>query len=282
LISDIQSTIVAGAHNAQLPKILQNNGIMIGTKCANELGLEIGQAIDLLYTHETQAKTISLEKREAEITAIFHTGIEELDANLVICSLDFFHDFFPHTGINELGITLKKGANQTHVINKLHNRTKLSVNAWTDLYPALVAALKLEKYAMFFILALITLVASMSMISLLFMQITQKRGDIAILKAHGLPAHYIQRIFLLMGMGIAFCATIIGLALAFVVGWLLQTYPFIKLPDVYYTSHLPIEMEPGIFALVFIIVMILSFIATIIPIRSMRTINIAHVLRYEA
>ena len=72
------------------------------------------------------------------------------------------------------------------VIQKLRHRLGLDVYSWKDLYPSLVASLKLEKYVSFFILALILLVASMNIISLLFMQITQKRPTIALLQAMGM------------------------------------------------------------------------------------------------
>jgi len=150
-----------------------------------------------------------------------------------------------------------------------------------QLYPALLEALKLEKYAMFLILALITLVASMSIISLLFMQITQKRADIAILKSMGLSAGNISKIFLYVGITIAFFGSAIGLGLAFVAGWLLEKYPFIQLPDAYYVSHLPAKMEWPIFIAVFAIVMILSFLSTWIPARRTKKINISRILRFE-
>ena len=67
---------------------------------------------------------------------------------------------------------------ETAVIEKLKKRLPhLQVNSWKDLYPALVSSLKLEKYVMFFILALITLVASMNMISsALYANSTKTKG----------------------------------------------------------------------------------------------------------
>ena len=85
-----------------------------------------------------------------------------------------------------------------------------------------------------------------------------------------------------MGMGIGAIATCIGLVFAYVTGWLIKKYPFIQLPDVYYVSHLPIEINFEIFLLVFGVMMLLTFIAILIPIHSTQDINIANVLRHEA
>ena len=157
----------------------------------------------------------------------------------------------------------------------------LSVNSWKDLYPALVSSLKLEKYVMFFILALITFVACMTMISLLFMYIQQKRRDIAIFKTMGLSDKKIRSIFLRIGIKITFWAATCGLLLAAIAGFFLERYPFIQLPDVYYVSYLPARMDLEIFIVVFFATMLLGFLATWIPAQMTKKINIAQVLRQE-
>ncbi|PKN03572.1 hypothetical protein CVU75_01490, partial [Candidatus Dependentiae bacterium HGW-Dependentiae-1] len=117
---------------------------------------------------------------------------------------------------------------------------------------------------------------------LLFMQITQKRGDIAIMKAMGMPDGDITTLFVWLGMSISLVATVLGLALASIVSWFLEHYPFITLPDVYFVTHLPARMEWSLLAQVFVVIMIISFFATWFPAQKTRTINIADVLRFEA
>jgi lipoprotein-releasing system permease protein len=114
------------------------------------------------------------------------------------------------------------------------------------------------------------------------MHITQKRGDIAILKAMGMSDNALTTTFLLMGMSITCCATLVGLGLATLASWFLENYPFITLPDAYYVTHLPSKMEWHLLIIVFIVIMCLSFIATVFPAYRTRTINIANILRFEA
>jgi lipoprotein-releasing system permease protein len=172
--------------------------------------------------------------------------------------------------------------NEQTTIAQLQQRLPhLTIQSWKDLYPALVSSLKLEKYVMFFILALITLVASMNMISLLFMQIQQKRRDIAILKVMGLSTNKISNIFLQLGLTITLLASSCGLGLAFFVGSLLERYPCIELPDVYYVSHLPARIDAEIFIVVFVVTMLIGFCATWFPARRAQNINVAQVLRHE-
>ncbi len=113
------------------------------------------------------------------------------------------------------------------------------------------------------------------------MHIQQKRPDIAILKALGMHSSTISTIFLLMGIMISSIASFAGLACAWIASWFLERYPFIKLPDVYYVTHLPVRMEWQIVVTVFIVVLLLSIAATWFPARKTRLINIANVLRFE-
>ncbi|MCK5632459.1 ABC transporter permease [bacterium] len=269
--------------NKSLSTLLTHKSVIIGKSLSESIATKTGEPITLFIAknNSIQAKKVRFYDKHAHVSGIFKTGIDEFDTGVIFCSLDFFKSLFPDSGPTQLGLTLKSQTNETIIITKLQKRLGLTVHSWKNLYPALVSALKLEKFAMFFILALITLVASMNIISLMFMQITQKRSDIAILKSMGMAENAISKTFLCMGMTIAFLGSVVGLISAFIVGWILQNYPFIKLPDAYYVSHLPSEMTASIFFTVFIVVMILSFISTWISARRTKQINVSHVLRFE-
>jgi lipoprotein-releasing system permease protein len=215
------------------------------------------------------------------VSGMFKTGIDEFDNGLILCSFDLMHELFPDNGATQLSLRLQPNEDEQKTIQQLQDTLQLEVYSWKDLYPALVSALKLEKYAMFLILALITLVASMNIIALLFMQITQKRPDIAVLRAMGALPRTITQIFLIMGMSIALVASACGIALAWIATLILQNYPFITLPDAYYVSHLPAKMDWQLVLSVFSVVICMSFIATWLTARRTRSINSAQVLRFE-
>ena len=278
-----QKITQAVANDKNLTHLVRDNYIVMGKKLAEQLGITIGDQVDLLYIAQDQIKSrkITLSKKDGIVSGIFSTGIEEFDSNLVLGSFSLLEALFDHAGINQINIQLKPGASENDTIKKLKDRFDLDVFSWKELYPALVAALKLEKYAMFFILALITLVASMNIISLIFMQIIQKRPDIAIMQSMGMHNRDIIRLFMFMGIGLATLAAIGGLIAAYVAGIVLEKYPFINLPDTYYVTHLPVQMEWYIFALVFALIIGMSIIATWIPARNIRTIDAASVLRFE-
>jgi lipoprotein-releasing system permease protein len=283
-VSNIGNTITGlPGLKAPLAFLLDGNQVVIGKKMAESLDITPGNEIRLLFTPEQKVrnKKIALDNYDVTVSGTFSTGIEEFDYGLILASFSLVKKIFPDAGVTQLSIRLAPGANEQATIAQLKNRFNIDVFSWKDLYPALVSALKLEKYAMLLILALIALVATMNIISLLFMQIIQKRPDIAIYQAMGLSGTNIMVIFLLMGMGICFVAGLCGLAAAYGAGLLLKKYPFISLPDTYYVSHLPIQMSWEIFLLVFIIVLIMGTLASLLPARSVKSIQIAKILRFE-
>lgn len=264
-------------------QLFQNNHIIIGKQLARNNQITIGDTVNILFIRDEkiQGKKIVFDSQPVIISGIFDTGIDEFDSNVAYCSLLFLDEMYPNAGIENINIALKPHTNENIIIQKLRNRLGLDVYSWKDLYPSLVASLKLEKYVSFFILALILLVASMNIMSLLFMQIIQKRPEIALLKAIGMSNKSVSTIFFIIGMLISCFASVCGLGAAVLTSLLLQKYPFITLPDTYYVTQLPIAMNVMIIVSVFCVVIFFSLCAILLPIQRIPTIHISRVLRFE-
>ena len=77
------------------------------------------------------------------------------------------------------------------------------------------------------------------------MVVTDKTREIGILKAMGLPARSVRRIFFLQGTVIGLVGTLGGLVLGLAASVALGHYKLIRLdPSVYYIDHLPVTTEP--------------------------------------
>lgn len=265
-----------------LAMLLKPGYVLVGQKTAQEYDLHVGSQVDLLIPEATGKRKIVLDKHRVTVAGVFKVGLEEFDSNLLFMPLEDLHELFDEKGADFVTVKLTKSEDYFlhETLFLLRKRlSHLEIRSWQDLYPALVASLKLEKYVMFFILALITLVACMNMISLLFMQIQNKRYDIAILQSMGCASLDLQAVFLALGMVITLGASLFGLGLAFIAGSILERYPFIQLPDVYYVSYLPARMDASIFIVVFVATLLLGFLATWIPARRTQKIDILQVLR---
>jgi lipoprotein-releasing system permease protein len=259
------------------------NGIIIGAKLAAERSLQLGDIVQIYHAEDSTPKRnkVTFNTHEAYIAGFLHTGIDECDSGMILCSFDFFNTLFPDVGVQEIHLRFSDAISTDTALRALKKRLSLNIYSWQELYPALVSALLLEKYVSCLVLALITLVASMNIIALIFMKITAKRTDIAILKALGLSHTSITTIFLLFGMAIALSAALCGLLGASITSWLLDHYQLITLPDVYYVTYVPSHMSWPIPVGVLLLVTMVSFCACWIPARKTRTLSVAQTLRFE-
>jgi len=153
---------------------------------------------------------------------------------------------------------------------------------WMQMNRSLFAALKLEKIAMFIILTLIILVAAFGIASTLFMMVTKKTRDIAILKSMGATRQSIMQIFIINGLAIGGLGTMGGLGLGLGLCAILKKYQFIKLPrDVYYISTLPVKVQaPDVLAII-VAAMAISFLATLYPSWQAARLDPVEAIRYE-
>lgn len=260
--------------------LFRDEQVLIGQTLAHTLGARVGDALTLLSSSE-QATTdeVMLEQHPAKVGGIFKTGVDEVDSHVIFSNVPFFKTLFPERGITQIGIKLADAHQEESMKAQLKERLGLTVLSWKDLYPALLSALVLEKYAMFLVLALITLIACINIMSLLFMYTTHKKAEIAVLKTLGLKTNELIKLFVFMGMSIAIAGAIVGVTLAVAISWLINRYQLIKLPDIYYVSHLPAHMSFAIALMVVVLVSIVSCIAAMIPAFKMGTFDVSHLLK---
>ena len=102
--------------------------------------------------------------------------------------------------------------------------TNILMNAedWSYTYGPLFEAIMMEKSLVFLLLSLIIVVAAFNIVSMLMTMINEKREQIAILQTMGMTSKEIFKVFLFLGILIAFIGTILGLifglGLTFIIG----------------------------------------------------------------
>lgn len=269
--------------NNNLSLLLAENQILIGNVLASELGIAPGDEIELWYAdnEHTEKRTFSLQSTVARVSGLFSTGIDECDSSLIVSSFDFLSTMFPESGPTQLNLRCRNKSKEQILLQKLTEEFKLETLSWHHLYPALMSALTLEKYALICIIMLVLLVASINTIALLLMHITRKQSDIALLKAMGASNRTIEHIFMCMGMTITITAAAPGILLAALISYLLNQYRLIPLPDAYYIAYLPAHLDASMISIILLIICVISSSTILLATRKVRTINISHVLRFE-
>lgn len=279
-VTNIEKYIVAKeAGKDTLAELLANNGVLIGKKLSVTQGIFPGDKATLIFAKQHKKK-VDFDTVDVKITGIFATGIDELDSNVITSSIEFIKKMYPTLGITQIGIQPNPHVNEQQLITDLKNRFGVEVYSWQELYPSLVSVLKLEKYVAFAVLTLLVIIASMNLISLLFMLITQKRRDIILLYVIGMKSSHIQYIFIIISLIITILATGLGLLIALGIGTYLNYYKII-LPDAYYISYLPITINVFSIYTIFTVSIIITLLASWIPTKNLKKLNITEMLRLE-
>jgi len=101
----------------------------------------------------------------------------------------------------------------------------------------------MEKRALFLVLLLIILVASLNIISSLLMTVMSRRSEIALLRTLGATESEIKSIFFKLGVIIGISGIFAGVLLGFGGIYILTTFDIISLSkDVYGFSKLPVDL----------------------------------------
>jgi len=269
-------------------------GIILGVELANYLGVFMGDKITVIspQINSTPAGIVP-RMRRFTVVGIFKVGMYEYDRNMAMIHLDDAAKLFRlDDAVSGLRIKLDDLFNAPKITRALSNALydDYQVSDWTLAHNNFFRAIQTEKRVMFIILLLIVAVAAFNIVSTLVMVVTDKRGDIAILKTQGLTSRSVMGIFMVLGAVIG----VVGTALGTVGGVLLALNVETIVPaieklfhvqfmaaDVYYISELPSKLVWTDVYVIAGMAFLLSLLATIYPAWQAAKVNPAEVLRYE-
>lgn len=264
------------------------NKLVISKTIANQLKLKIDQKI-FCYFIDYQG----VRARRYTIAGIYETNLSQYDK--VIC----ITDLYSVVKLNGWEADQASGAELTvhdfNRINEVEDRIISQVNRTVDKYgetyssqtikeqnPAIFSWLDLLDMNVWIILALMTAVAGVTMISGLLIIILERTNMIGVLKAMGARNKTIRQTFLwfaafIIGRGLLW-GNVLGLGLL-----LLQKYTsIIKLdPSTYYVSTVPVEINIPLIVLINIATMIICVLVLIAPSYLISHIHPVKAIRYE-
>lgn len=231
----------------------------------------VGRTIDELFADGYSVKNTSFHERltlhalrrenfspllpmgAIKSVKVRHAGTLDNDSsreltNYVFVSIDVAQELLSASErASEVVVRLTPEGNLKKVQEEI---TTLLGNNWEvknryELNESLYAAMKYEKWSIFFILLLVTLIAAVSIIGSLMMLIIEKKGDIATLYAIGAKPTLVRQIFTTEGLLIGARGIVGGLILGLVVCWVQMYWGLIRMPgSTFIVDFYPVEIRP--------------------------------------
>ncbi|QRN41737.1 MAG: lipoprotein-releasing ABC transporter permease subunit [Neisseriaceae bacterium] len=270
-------------------------GIILGQGLSRELQLNIGDKVTVL-SPEANSSPVGIVPRlkQFKLVGTVHSDIPEINKSYAYIHVEDADILFRKEGqFTGLRVKLDNPNNIDQITSSFLDSSDSEgvwITNWSFNNRVYFEAVALEKKIMFILMILISMVACFNLISSLVMTVNEKKSNIAILRTLGMPPKNVMKIFILQGTIIGLIGTMAGLILGILLTLnlsnIVSLYERISgtsviSPQVYFLSKIPIDIQFGDLAIITIISLLLSFLATLYPSYRAACTKPAEALRYE-
>lgn len=278
-VSGLQDRIVRGQY--LLEDQFHRNYVILGAGIEYRLGVNVQDQLSQLSVYmPRRGKSSSIMPDQAFVSRIlFPSGVfsiqSDFDMNYAIIPLHLSRELLKYRSsmVSYLEIKIEEGAD----VFDLQEELKLMlgddfiVENQLEQNATLYQVMRMESWAVYFILSLILVIAVFNIAGFLVMLVLDKKQDIFILKSMGADNSLIKNIFLYEGLTISFIGCLIGVVLSFILISLQQHFGFVKIPGAtFVVSAYPFDMRLQDFIVVVVTVLGISFTAAYLPTRKLK------------
>ncbi len=270
------------------------SNVAIGARLAENIGARLGDTITVINPQGRPTPFGTVPRQIAyHVSAIFEIGVYDYDQAYVVMPMQDAQTLLL-TGdtVGMIEVTTEDPDNVSQILAPLTRKLagKAVVTDWKTINASLFEALAVERVAMFVVLSIIVLVAVFNILSSLIMLVRAKTRDIAILRTMGATRRSLLKIFVTTGFVIGALGTGAGLVLGFVFLFFRQSVVrFVELvtgqnlwdPSIRFLTELPSRTDPVEVAVISVMALAFSFLATLYPAFKAASTDPVQVLRYE-
>ncbi|HPI37819.1 MAG TPA: ABC transporter permease [Ignavibacteriaceae bacterium] len=280
------SSYVMVEGNSFLEEAQENKQIIIGRSLSDKLRTKAGDEITLFALKENKIPDANnlpaIEK--FVVSGIFQSGLAKYDNAFAYININTAQELFGlKDKINGYEIKINDVSKIDSLANVLQENLRYPhyVRTVYKIYKHIFTWIELQKKPIPIVLGLIIIVAVFNIISTLLMLVLEKMNSIGTLKSMGATRKQIIKIFLYQGVFLGFVGVLAGNLLSYLLLVLQLKFNIITLPaEIYFTSTVPILIEPFTFVLVSVIAFVLSVLSSLLPSYIASRLNPVSTLRF--
>lgn len=258
-------------------------GVYVGQELAYEIGLIPGDQISLISPVEMDGPLNSIPRvKRFVVEGIYHSGLPEQELHTLFAKDSAVRAFLRKADVvSQWEVTVRHFEEAPAIADKVRRGLpKFRVQDWNQMNAHLFASLRLERVAMFIILAFIVIVASFNIVTTLTLMVLEKKKEISILKAMGARSGQVAAIFLAEGILIGAVGVGGGTVIGFLLCLFLRRYEIIQLPDVFYERNLPVTFDPQYYIGVAFCALVIVLLACVYPSKRAAKLNPLEGIRF--
>src|SRR5690606_36793607 len=244
-ITDIEGHLVDGSAR------LTNSSIIIGATLASDLGLRVGQVINLQSDRNVERALI--------IAGIFSVGVETLDARTAFVSLAAARSLFDlDQGVSRIEIKLDDLNAAESYARRIAAMTGLKATPWTENNAKLLDGLRAQRNYGDLIKAFSLITVVIGVTSALLLSTYRRRPEIRTIRAFGASRVFVVVVFVIQGILLGLIGGVLGAGMGYLV-----MLPF-PVPEQAQSGSLPTDVRQGDYLVAFLLTVLGAMVASIL------------------
>ena len=256
--------------------------VLLSKVIADKMLLDVGDDVRVWFID----KDMQARGRKFTVSGIFETGLFEFDERFVFADLNQIRKLNgwddDEAGLVE--IALDDDADADEVNNRLYYSLPANLASYTarESNPKVFDWLDLLDTNVWLIMALMLLVAGITVVSMLLIIIIERTSTIGLLKAMGASNKFVREVFLRRSLRILFVGMLIGNVIGLGFCLLQQQTGLIKLDAAtYYLSAVPVELHLSTVVFINLGTFMLWVLMLLIPTSVINRISPTKSIRFE-
>lgn len=260
---------------------LKTNEVILGVGVADKMGLFRDDDVVIIPPENLllpagEIPTLS----QARVKGFILTDVERIDGHTFFFILNESFPRLTQSPLRKMGLEVwLDNADRAEEIKKTLEDPSVTIETWKERNASLFFALKLEKYVVSFLVGLSTLIAGLSIISVMVLLLTQKRKDVGNLLAMGMTRGETKRTFVFIGMFLSLSGVVAGIVTGIVISLLIDRYSQDVLPAFYEETNIPAEIQFWQVATVIGVAFVFSYVALNITMKKLSSFRPSEILR---